>query len=80
MLIDSLADGEIEPQVVGKYRRGDIRHCFADIAKIGDRLGFAPQVSFEEGVSDLIGWVREQEAADRFLEVDRELMDKELIV
>ena len=80
MLIDSLADGEIEPQVVGKYRRGDIRHCFADIAKIGDRLGFAPRVSFEEGVSDLIGWVREQEAADRFHEVDRELKDKDLIV
>ncbi|MCJ7620300.1 MAG: NAD-dependent epimerase/dehydratase family protein, partial [Anaerolineae bacterium] len=80
MLIDSLADGQIEPQVVGKYRRGDIRHCFSDIAKIGDRLGFAPRVSFEEGVSDLIGWVREQEAADRFHEVDRELKDKELIV
>jgi dTDP-L-rhamnose 4-epimerase len=80
MLIDSLADGKIEPQIVGKYRRGDIRHCFADIGKIRDRLGFAPQVRFEEGVSDLTGWVREQESADRFHEVDRELKDKELIV
>jgi dTDP-L-rhamnose 4-epimerase len=80
MLIDSLADGKIEPQIVGEYRRGDIRHCFADIGKIRDRLGFAPQVRFEEGVSDLTGWVREQEAADRFHEVDRELKDKELIV
>jgi len=80
MLIDSLADGQIEPQIVGKYRRGDIRHCFADISKIRDRLGFSPQVRFEEGVSDLIGWVREQEAADRFYEVDRELKDKDLIV
>jgi len=80
MLVDSLADGKIEPQIVGKYRRGDIRHCFADISRIRDRLGFAPQVPFEEGVSDLIGWVREQEAADKFHEVDRELKDKDLIV
>jgi dTDP-L-rhamnose 4-epimerase len=80
MLIDNLADGQIEPQVVGKYRRGDIRHCFADITKIRDRLGYTPQVSFEEGISDLVGWVREQEAADRFPEVDQELKDKELIV
>jgi dTDP-L-rhamnose 4-epimerase len=80
ILIDRLAGGRIEPQVVGQYRRGDIRHCFADITKIGDKLGFAPRVSFEEGVSDLIGWVREQEAADGFFEVDRELKDKELII
>ncbi len=79
-LIDRLAEGEVEPQVVGKYRRGDIRHCFADISKIRDRLGFTPQVSFEEGVSDLIGWVKEQEAADRFHQVESELQDKELIV
>jgi len=70
----------VEPQIVGKYRRGDIRHCFADIGKIKDRLGFTPQVRFEDGVSDLIGWVREQEAVDLFHQVDSELKDKELIV
>ena len=79
-LIDELAGGQIEPQIVGKYRRGDIRHCFADIGKITDKLGFVPQVKFEDGVSDLISWVREQEAADRFHLVDRELKEKDLIV
>ena len=80
MLIDSLADGHVEPQIVGRYRRGDIRHCFADIGKIRDKLGFVPQVDFEDGVSDLIAWVTEQEVADKFHLVDRELKDKELIV
>jgi dTDP-L-rhamnose 4-epimerase len=79
-LIDKLAEGQIEPQIVGKYRRGDIRHCFADIGKITDKLGFVPQVKFEDGVSDLIAWVREQEVADRFHLVDRELKEKDLIV
>jgi dTDP-L-rhamnose 4-epimerase len=80
MLIDHLAEGQVEPQIVGKYRRGDIRHCFADIGKIKDRLGFTPQVSFEDGLSDLISWVKEQEAADRFHQVDSELKGKRLIV
>jgi dTDP-L-rhamnose 4-epimerase len=79
-LIDHLAEGEMEPQIVGKYRRGDIRHCFADISKIRDRLGFTPRVRFEEGVSDLIGWVKQQEAADGFQQVDSELKAKDLIV
>src|SRR5438034_2939883 len=26
----------IEPEVVGKYREGDIRHCYADIARARD--------------------------------------------
>ncbi len=80
VLIDSLADGKIEPEIVGQYRRGDIRHCFADIGKIGDRLGFMPQVSFEDGISDLTAWVREQQAVDKFQMVGRELKAKDLII
>jgi len=80
VLIDSLADAGLEPEVAGQYRRGDIRHCFADIGKIEERLGFVPQVSFEDGVSDLIAWVKEQEVADSFHVVDQELKQKDLIV
>jgi len=80
VLIDHLAEGKAEPQIVGQYRRGDIRHCFADIGRIRERLGFEPEVAFEEGVADLISWVREQEATDGFGLVDSELRGKELIV
>jgi dTDP-L-rhamnose 4-epimerase len=80
VLIDNLADGQIEPEIVGQYRRGDIRHCFADIGKIREVLGFVPQVSFEDGVADLIAWVGEQHVADAFHLVDRELKDKDLIL
>ncbi len=80
VLIDHLAEGRIEPEIVGQYRKGDIRHCFADIGKIRETLGFVPQVTFEEGVADLISWVREQHAADTFSLVDRELKDKDLIL
>ncbi|MGB3906625.1 MAG: NAD-dependent epimerase/dehydratase family protein [Anaerolineae bacterium] len=80
VLIDSLADAELEPEVAGRYRRGDIRHCFADIGKIEERLGFAPQVSFEDGISDLISWVKEQRVVDKFDVVAEELADKFLVL
>ncbi len=38
----------------GKYRKGDIRHCYADIAKIRSRLGYEPKVSMQEGLRELI--------------------------
>lgn len=80
VLIDTLANGEMKPEIAGRYRRGDIRHCFADIGKIAETLGFAPQVSFEDGISDLVGWVGEQEAIDKFHVVDRELKSRKLVL
>jgi dTDP-L-rhamnose 4-epimerase len=55
---------EIEPEVVGKYRAGDIRHCFADIALARELLGFEPRVAFADGVRELLGWVAGQTATD----------------
>jgi hypothetical protein len=37
----------------------------ADISKIA-RLGFEPQVSFADGVGELVEWWREAQAVDRF--------------
>lgn len=48
----------ITPEILGRYRVGDIRHCFADIAKIRDVLGFAPRRGFDAGMAELIDWVR----------------------
>jgi dTDP-L-rhamnose 4-epimerase len=54
-----------EPQVVNKFRAGDIRHCFADISKAGRLLGYQPKVAFEDGMDELIEWIRSQTAVDR---------------
>jgi len=56
---------ELEPEVVGKFRAGDIRHCYAATEKIRDRLGFEPQVTFEAGTDLLIDWLAEARAEDR---------------
>jgi dTDP-L-rhamnose 4-epimerase len=63
----TLANGlglDIQPHVVGKYRAGDIRYCYADITRIRETLGFEPRVRFETGMADLLSWVREQEGVD----------------
>ncbi|MGN6565159.1 MAG: nucleoside-diphosphate-sugar epimerase, partial [Thermomicrobiales bacterium] len=47
------------------FRAGDIRHCFADIARIRQALGYEPQVQFEDGVRDLVTWIRSETAVDQ---------------
>jgi dTDP-L-rhamnose 4-epimerase len=50
----------IEPKIAGQYRVGDIRHCFADITRARDVLGYQPQVVFEDGLVDLAEWLAGQ--------------------
>lgn len=45
-------------RVTGRFRAGDIRHNFADISRARALLGFAPAVSFEEGLRRFVAWVR----------------------
>ncbi len=55
---------EVRPQLTGQFRAGDIRHCYADISKIHQTLGYRPAVNFEQGLPELLDWVRTQEAKD----------------
>jgi len=69
---------DIAPEVTGKYRVGDIRHCFADISRAQQLLGYQPQVTFREGLADLGRYLEAQAlngkvARDRALEARREL-------
>lgn len=68
----------LHPKVTNKYRKGDIRHCFADISKISE-LGYKPRVRFEDGVRELVEWVRGQTAVDRVDQAAAELERRRLI-
>ena len=41
-------------EVTAKYRKGDIRHCYADISKIRTKLGYEPRVNLQDGLRELI--------------------------
>jgi dTDP-L-rhamnose 4-epimerase len=62
-----------EPEVTRKYRVGDIRHCFADIALARQELGFEPRVALEEGLTELVEWISGQQAFDRVEAASAEL-------
>jgi Nucleoside-diphosphate-sugar epimerases len=64
---------DIPCEITGKYRVGDIRHCFADISQARDFLGYEPKVSFEQGISALAEWLRERTAEDKAADMVAEL-------
>jgi dTDP-L-rhamnose 4-epimerase len=70
---------DIEPQIVGKYREGDIRHCVSDIAKAKNLLGYEPKVSLDNGLVELLAWVSEQEADDKVQAATAELAAHSLV-
>ena len=65
--------GGPQAEYVGKFRKGDIRHCFGDPSKAREHLGFVSSVRFEEGIDDLAAWASGQEAVDRLDDARREL-------
>ncbi|HYE31272.1 MAG TPA: SDR family NAD(P)-dependent oxidoreductase [Methylomirabilota bacterium] len=70
----------IEPEITGKYRAGDIRHCFADISLARRALGYEPKISLEEGLLDLVNWLEGQVPVDRVEEARKELSARGLTV
>jgi dTDP-L-rhamnose 4-epimerase len=69
---------DIEPEIVSQFRAGDIRHCYADISKARELLGFEPRVTFEDGMSELVDWVSQQRADDRVDRACEELASRKL--
>jgi dTDP-L-rhamnose 4-epimerase len=66
-------------EITGKYRAGDIRHCFADINKSRALLDFEPRVAFEDGLDELAGYLTDQIAEDRAENATQELLRRGLV-
>lgn len=64
----SVMGSEVEPEVTGKYRVGDIRNCYAEISLAREVLGYEPRVAFRAGMEELVGWLREQERPESAVE------------
>ncbi|RDI59326.1 NAD-dependent epimerase/dehydratase family protein [Microvirga subterranea] len=78
-LIGKAMNRPMDPEITGKARIGDIRHCIADISKIQEELGYVPRRDFSEGLSELAEWVARQEAKDRVQEARKELEARGLV-
>lgn len=75
-----LGKEEIEPEISGKYRAGDIRHCFADISLARDVLGYEPRIKLDDGLAELAEWLEGQVAHDRIPEASAALASRGLTV
>jgi dTDP-L-rhamnose 4-epimerase len=56
---------QIEPEVTGEYRVGDIRHCYADITLARETLGYEPEIELAQGLAELAAWLEGRVADDR---------------
>ena len=76
--VQRVIGSDIEPQVVGKGRAGDIRHCTADTARARD-LGFEASVGLEDGLGGLVDWLRDRPAEDQLTSAIGELDARHLV-
>jgi dTDP-L-rhamnose 4-epimerase len=79
-MMGAILGKDVEPDVCGKYRVGDIRHCFADITHATAVLGYRPQTMLDEGLVELAEWLQDQAADDRVAAASRELAVRGLTV
>jgi dTDP-L-rhamnose 4-epimerase len=78
-LADAMGRPDLRPELVGKARLGDVRHCFADVGKAAREIGFTAVKDFAEGLGELAEWVAVQKAVDRVPEARRELEARGLV-
>jgi dTDP-L-rhamnose 4-epimerase len=63
--LSAVAGRELEPEITGESRVGDIRHCFADVELAEETLGYTPDVELADGMTELAAWLEGQTAEDR---------------
>jgi dTDP-L-rhamnose 4-epimerase len=69
----------LEPELIGKLRSGDVRHCFADIRLAQARLGYKPKRKLQQSLGQLAEWVAMQSAADNIGQARAELESRGLV-
>ena len=70
----------LQPYVSNEYRKGDIRHCYADTTKAQKLLNFKPSLTLKEGLTELAEWAKTHDwgAIDLFEKALKELKEKHL--
>jgi dTDP-L-rhamnose 4-epimerase len=79
LLAGAMNLSHLQPEILGKFRSGDIRNCFGDITKARTLLGFEPQYKLEDSLDEFVEWVRGEQVVDRGAEMRRQLEERRLV-
>jgi dTDP-L-rhamnose 4-epimerase len=71
---------DIAPDITGKFRKGDIRHCFSDPSRLQAAIDWRPRVSLESGIRELIEWSDRVAAQDSVDHATEELRARGLLL
>jgi dTDP-L-rhamnose 4-epimerase len=80
LTLSEILHKDLPPQITNEFRKGDVRHCIADIEKIKSTLDFQPEISFKQGMSELAHWTQSRTATDGFEQAAAELQKHRLLV
>jgi len=80
LLAEMLERKQIGYDVTLRYRKGDIRHCYADVGLAEGLLGYRPNVSLKAGMIDLVEWLEGQTATDYVPRAQEELFARGLAI
>lgn len=70
---------DLRPVYSGKYRKGDIRHCYPDVSKLPRHAAWRPEIAFKDGLNELLDWAKTEKAEDLFEQANEELRRKKLL-
>lgn len=70
---------DLAPEVSGRFRAGDVRHCYADGRRAEVVLGFRPVVDWQTSLGEILEWARSAPVGDHFERADRELEARGLV-
>lgn len=78
LLAGLLGRPDLEPEIAGGFRAGDIRHCIGDPGRLA-ALGWKASIKLEDGLAELVEWSASQEAVDAVDKAHQELVERGLI-
>ncbi len=80
LLSEAMRCSHLTPEIMDKARAGDVRHCFADITRAREQLGYEPTRSLENSLDELAEWIVRSSAIDRGEHAKKELEAHGLVV
>lgn len=81
ILIELYGKKNLRPKISKESRKGDFRHCYADVRKAERLLGFRASVSLKEGLTELSEWAGAYKGAipESFDKAFREFKERNII-